>query len=142
VVQGGSFGDEPRVKSVQLLSDLCLPPIPILGSQVGLSFPMKWPGKAKDKLKAKGKELRNFLRPNHPSTPSNYNPITQDPDQLKESPESSERLSSPPKRTFVQTANPQYDIAVLHIAFILKNSRDLRELIVAVEQLSSKPSVR
>ena len=110
-----------------------------------LSFPMKWPGKAKDKLKTKGKELRNFFRPNHPSTgsapsvlrltPSNYNPITQDADQLKESPESSERLSSPPKRTFVQTANPQYDIAVLHIAFILKNSPDLRELIVAVEQL-------
>ena len=161
---------------------------------------MKWADKAKDKLKDKGKELRNifrphspvppsihgtdheadlpllasvpssrkvedeaedskdrFLAPNHPSTdddsvaPSVLTPsnsITQDVDQLiptivvKESQRSSERLSSPPKRTFVRTANPQHDIAVLHVAFVLKNSPDLQELIVAVEKLNGKPSVR
>jgi len=179
---------------------LCLPPIPILGSQVSLPFPMKWTDKAKGKLKDKGKELRNILRPHTPVPPSihrtehgadlrllepvpsihkledeaedsknrflapNHAPtdddfvapsvltpshsITQDVDQLtptivmKESPTSWERLSRAPKYTFVRTANPQHDIAVLHVAFVLKDSPDLQELIVAVEKLNSKPSVR
>ena len=159
---------------------------------------MKWADKAKDKLKAKGKELRNVLRPHSPAPPSIHraeadppllapvpsirkreyeaensedrflapnhlstdndsvapsivtpsNSITQDASHLipkivvEESLKPLERLSSPSKRQFVRTANPQHDIAVLHVAFVLKNSPDLQELIIAVEKLNSKPSVR
>jgi hypothetical protein len=159
--------------------------------QAGLPFPMEW-----DKLKDKGKELKNKLkvkgknifRPHGPVPPiihrteheadipllapvptirkredkaedfldrflapnfhASTNDDSQDADQLiptnttKESPKSSERFSSPPKRTFVRTADPQHDIAVLHVAFVLKNSPDLQDLILAVEKLNKKPSVR
>lgn len=159
---------------------------------------MEWVDKVKGKLKNKGKELRNILRPRSPVPPSIHrieadpplpppvpsirkledegegledrflapnhppmdndsvatsvlapsNSITQDADQLipiivvKESLKSSERLSSPPKHTFVRTTNPQHDIAILHVAFVLKESPDLQDVIVAVEKLKSKPSVR
>jgi len=166
---------------------------------------MNWADKSKDKLKVKGKELKdkskelwNTFRPHSPVPPSirrteadppllapvpsirrledeaknledhrlapnhplmdndsvspsvltRSNSITQNTDQpiptidVKENPKSSERPSSPPKRTFVRTANPQHDIAILHVAFVLKDSPDLQDLIVAVEKLKNKPSVR
>lgn len=96
------------------------------------------PGIRKREDKVEDLEDR-FLAPNYAITDDD----SQDADQLIPTIIVKESFSSPPKRTFVRTAvDPQHDIAVLHVAFVLRNSPDLQDLIVAIEKLIRKPSVR
>ncbi|KDR76516.1 hypothetical protein GALMADRAFT_96265 [Galerina marginata CBS 339.88] len=86
----------------------------------------------------------------HPSTADSTSLIvpippesaTQDAVRLVPTTVVEESPKSSLKAKFTRTTNSaQYDIAVLHVAFVLKKSQDLRNLILGVEKLSSDPSL-